>query len=104
MVKKPLLALEHCKARVRAARIIRAVIRRRTTRLSDNALIDDVDLNAPNRKSVLFRRIPGPMDTGKCGQYNSELARVVKVRPTARELSFNDDVLKFCRLRILAGH
>ena len=28
---------------------------------------------------------------GKCGQYNSELARVVQVRPTARELSFNDD-------------
>ena len=53
------------------------------------ALIDDVDMNAPIRKSVLFRRIPGPMDIrtdfyylpGKCGQYNSELARMVKVRP-----------------------
>ena len=29
---------------------IRAVIRRRTTRLSDNALIDDVDLSIPIRK------------------------------------------------------
>ena len=27
---------------------IRAVIRRRTIRLSDNALIDDADINAPN--------------------------------------------------------
>ena len=61
---------------------IRAVIRRRTIRLSDNALIDDVDLSVPTRKFVLFRRIPGPIDIrtdfyylpGKCGQYNSELA------------------------------
>ena len=72
--------------------------RRRTIRLPDNALIDDADMNAPIRKSVLFRRIPGPMDIrtdfyylpGKCGQYNSELARMVKVSPSARELSFND--------------
>ena len=77
---------------------VRAVVRRRTIRLSDNALIDDVDLNAPIRKSTLFRRIPGPMDIrtdfyylpGKCGQYNSELARAVKVRPSASKLGFND--------------
>ena len=78
---------------------IRAVIRRRTIRLSDNALIDDVDLVIPIRKSVLFRRIPGPIDIrtdfyylpGKCGQYNSELAKAVRSRLTARRLSFNDD-------------
>ena len=78
---------------------IRAVIRRRTTRLSDNALIDDVDLSVPTRKSVLFRRIPGPINIrtdfyylpGKCGQYNSELAKAVRIKLTARRLSFNDN-------------
>ena len=78
---------------------IRAVIRRRTIRLSDNALIDDVDLSVPTRKSVLFRRIPGPIDIrtdfyylpGKCGQYNSELAKAVGIKLTARRLSFNDN-------------
>ena len=78
---------------------IRAVIRRRTIRLSDNALIDDINLSVPTRKSVLFKRIPGPIDIrtdfyylpGKCGQYNSELAKAVRVKPTAGGLSFNDN-------------
>ena len=77
---------------------IRAVIRRRTIRLSDNALIDDIDLSVPTRKSVLFKRIPGPIDIrtnfyylpGKCGQYNSELAKAVRIKLTASRLSFND--------------
>ena len=78
---------------------IRAVIRRRTIRLSDNALIDDIDLSVPTRKSVLFKRISGPIDIrtdfyylpGKCGQYNSELAKAVRVKPAAKGLSFNDN-------------